>query len=112
MPDTATPTPASRTQAGPNRPAEHPHHPALAHHFDDLEQQRETASLGMWVFLATEVLFFGGLFGSYLVYRVWYPSTFGEASRTLSIVAGTANTAVPVVAGDETPPLGSTCWPR
>ena len=39
------------------------HHPALAHHFDSLEQQKEAATLGMWVFLVTEVLFFGGLFG-------------------------------------------------
>jgi cytochrome c oxidase subunit 3 len=94
LPDTDTPPPASSATAAPSRPVAHPHPPALAHHFDDLEQQRETASLGMWVFLATEVLFFGGLFGTYLIYRVWYPTTFGEASRTLSIVAGTANTTV------------------
>jgi cytochrome c oxidase subunit 3 len=93
LPDIATPNAAARSQAGPD-PVEPPRHSALMHQFDDLEQQREAASLGMWVFLATEVLFFGGLFGTYLVYRVWYPSTFGAASRTLSIVAGTANTTV------------------
>ena len=48
------------------------HHPAaLAHHFDDLGQQHEAATLGMWVFLATEVLFFGGLFLVYTIYRSW-----------------------------------------
>lgn len=68
--------------------------PELKHHFDDMEQQREAATLGMWVFLATEVLFFGGLFCSYMLYRVWYPETFGAASRTLDITLGTINTMV------------------
>jgi len=57
-------------------------------------QQHEAATLGMWLFLCTEVLFFGGLFAAYLLYRVWYPETFGDASRTLDIVLGTANTMV------------------
>src|SRR3989454_5589776 len=70
------------------------HHPALAHQFDDLEQQREAASLGMWVFLATEILFFGGLFAAYLVYRNWYPDAFTVGSRELIVWAGTTNTAV------------------
>ncbi len=68
--------------------------PALRHHFDDMAQQREAATLGMWVFLATEVLFFGGLFAAYMLYRVWYPGTFGDASRTLDITLGTVNTMV------------------
>ena len=68
--------------------------PALKHHFDDLEQQHEASSLGMWLFLATEVLFFGGLFAAYLLYRMWYPDTFAAASRTLDITLGTVNTAV------------------
>jgi cytochrome c oxidase subunit 3 len=66
----------------------------LKHHFDDAGQQREAAALGMWLFLATEVLFFGGLFAAYMIYRVWYPATFGDASRTLDIVLGSANTLV------------------
>jgi cytochrome c oxidase subunit III len=66
----------------------------LRHHFDDLGQQHEAASLGMWLFLATEVLFFGGLFTAYMLYRVWYPGTFGDASRTLDITLGSINTAV------------------
>jgi cytochrome c oxidase subunit 3 len=72
----------------------HSAHPALAHQFDDLAQQRETATLGMWMFLATEVLFFGGLFTTYLVYRIWYPDAFVAASHELLIWAGTTNTAV------------------
>jgi cytochrome c oxidase subunit 3 len=68
--------------------------PALAHHFDNLEQQREATTLGMWVFLVTEVLFFGGLFLVYSVYRAWYPDAFAAASHELDIVLGTTNTAV------------------
>jgi cytochrome c oxidase subunit 3 len=68
--------------------------PALAHQFDSLEQQQEAATLGMWVFLATEVLFFGGLFTCYLVYRIWYPDAFSAASRELVIWAGATNTVV------------------
>jgi cytochrome c oxidase subunit III len=70
------------------------HEPELRHHFDDLGQQHEAAMLGMWLFLATEVLFFGGLFTAYMLYRVWYPETFGAASRTLDITLGTVNTMV------------------
>jgi cytochrome c oxidase subunit 3 len=84
--------PAPPVHAGPA--LEHERHPALMHHFDDLDQQREAAALGMWVFLATEVLFFGGLFAAYLIYRVWYPAAFGEASRSLDIYLGTVNTAI------------------
>ena len=70
------------------------HHPALAHHFDSLAQQSEATTLGMWVFLATEVLFFGGLFATYLIYRTWYPDAFAAASRELDVTLGTINTAV------------------
>jgi cytochrome c oxidase subunit III len=70
-------------------------HPvALAHQFESLEQQEEVATLGMWVFLATEILFFGGLFATYLVYRHWYPEAFTAGSRELLVWAGTTNTAV------------------
>ena len=74
--------------------AVHPHHPALAHHFDSLEQQKEASTLGMWVFLVTEVLFFGGLFATYCVYRNWYPDAFAAASHELDVTLGTINTAV------------------
>jgi cytochrome c oxidase subunit 3 len=70
------------------------HHPALQHHFEDLQQQFEAAGLGMWVFLVTEIMFFGGLFMAYLVYRTWYPLAFAEGSRHLDITLGGVNTAV------------------
>jgi len=70
------------------------HSAVLAHHFDDLEQQREAASLGMWVFLVTEIMFFGGLFCGYTVYRWLYPGAFAEASHRLDIVLGATNTSV------------------
>lgn len=68
--------------------------PALAHHFDDLAQQRAAASFGMWLFLASEIMFFGGLFTIYAVYRNLNPEVFGHESRHLDIVLGTVNTAV------------------
>jgi cytochrome c oxidase subunit 3 len=70
------------------------HHPALAHHFDNLAQQKEASTLGMWVFLVTEVLFFGGLFATYSIYRTWYPDAFAVASHSLDVTLGTINTAV------------------
>jgi cytochrome c oxidase subunit 3 len=69
-------------------------HPALAHHFDDLEQQREAGTLGMWLFLATEVMVFGGLFTAYAVYRWSYPVAFQEASSHLLWELASLNTAV------------------
>src|SRR5690349_18015507 len=62
--------------------------------FADLRQQEEVAHLGMWVFLATEVLFFGGLFLLYFAYRLGYPLGFAEAARHTDITIGTINTAV------------------
>jgi len=70
------------------------HSNALEHQFDDLEQQHEASWLGMWVFLTTEVMFFGGLFLGYAVYRGSYSHAFGMASEHLDIVLGTINTAV------------------
>ena len=70
------------------------HSSVLAHHFDTLEQQRESASLGMWVFLAQEVMFFGGLFLAYAVYRTTYPNVFAEASHHLDVLLGGINTAI------------------
>ena len=70
------------------------HHPALQHHFDTMGQQKEAAVIGMWVFLLTEILFFGGLFMAYMLYRTWYFDAFAEASRSLSLFWGGLNTAV------------------
>jgi cytochrome c oxidase subunit 3 len=67
---------------------------ALAHQFDDLEQQSEAATLGMWAFLVTEVLFFGGLFLGYVVYRSSYPEAFASGSHHLDVALGAVNTAV------------------
>src|ERR671920_885610 len=69
-------------------------HEALAHHFDNLEQQREAGALGMWVFIAQEVMFFGGLFLAYLIYRMKYPEAFMAASNHLNWRIGTFNTTV------------------
>ena len=70
------------------------HHPALAHHFENLDEQKEASSLGMWVFIAQEVMFFGGLFLAYTVYRNLYPAAFAEASHHLDWKLGGINTAV------------------
>jgi cytochrome c oxidase subunit III len=70
------------------------HNPALLHHFADPQQQRDSASLGMWIFLATEVMFFGGLFCAYLIYRLKYFGEFAAASQTLSWKLGMTNTIV------------------
>jgi cytochrome c oxidase subunit 3 len=67
---------------------------ALAHQFEDLEQQHEAASLGMWVFLATEVMFFGGLFAGYTIYRRLYLPGFVEGSHLLNVTLGAINTGV------------------
>lgn len=69
-------------------------HPPLGHHFDDLTQQEEANTLGMWIFLATEILFFGALFLAYLVYRSMYPEAFALGSRHLNVAAGAINTVV------------------
>ncbi len=65
-----------------------------AHQFDDAQQQFDAASLGMWVFLLTEIMFFGGLFCGYAVYRSQYPPSFEAGSRLLDIRFGVTNTAV------------------
>jgi cytochrome c oxidase subunit 3 len=68
--------------------------PHLAHHFDDLAQQREAATLGMWAFLATEVMFFGVVFTSFAVYRIYYSQGFAEGAHHLSLTLGAINTGV------------------
>lgn len=75
-----------------------PHSPesvqARAHHFVDMEQQREAGTLGMWAFLVTEIMFFGGLFLAYAMYRAMYPEAFAAASHRLNIILGALNTGV------------------
>ena len=67
---------------------------AVAEQFDDMPQQLEASTLGMWTFLATEILFFGALFLSYIVYRHTYPDAFAEASRHAKILHGSINTGL------------------
>jgi cytochrome c oxidase subunit 3 len=83
--------------AAPVKTTAHGGSPELQHHFDTMDQQREASSFGMWVFLVTEILFFGGLFLAYTVYRHQYSRAFAEASRHLDITLGTFNTAVLIV---------------
>ena len=70
------------------------HHGLVQHQFDDLRQQRECMSLGMWSFLATEAMMFGGLFLAYTVYRWAYPFAYEVGSHHLDITLGTINTFV------------------
>jgi cytochrome c oxidase subunit 3 len=81
--------------------AEHEHValPQHRHHFETEEQQREAGTFGMWLFLLTEIMFFGGLFFSYLLYRNWYYDAFVVASNQLSIPLGATNTAVLIGSG-------------
>ena len=69
-------------------------HPALQHHFENMEQEREAGTLGMWIFLVTEIMFFGGMFLAYTLYRTLYPEAFASASNHLDITLGAVNTGV------------------
>jgi cytochrome c oxidase subunit III len=80
-------TPASQTTTTE-------HHPALVHQFDDMEQQREASTFGMWVFLLTEIMMFGGLFAAYLIYRLKYYPAFVAGSTSIDVSWGFANTLV------------------
>jgi cytochrome c oxidase subunit 3 len=70
------------------------HHPYQQHHFFSMAQQLEASILGMWVFLVTEVMFFGGLFMAYIVYRSWYPDAWAHSSNQLNVYMGALNTVV------------------
>jgi cytochrome c oxidase subunit III len=74
--------------------SEHAHHPALQHHFESLEVQKESSTLGMWAFLAQEVLFFGAFFMVYTLYRNVYYDVFAACSHHLDWKLGAANTLV------------------
>jgi cytochrome c oxidase subunit 3 len=73
------------------------HSPHLQHHFDDMHQQFDSATLGMWVFLLTEIMFFGGMFGAYTVYRTMYPAAFHTTSQFMDPMWGCINTIVLIV---------------
>ena len=67
---------------------------ALRVQFDTEAQQKDAATLGMWIFLITEIMFFGGMFAVYTVYRSWYPDVFAIASSSLNEIIGALNTGV------------------
>jgi cytochrome c oxidase subunit 3 len=84
-------------------------HPAyLRHHFQSVEQQADTTNFAMWLFLLTEIMFFGGLFTAYLILRNWYYPAFVSASHQLNIGWGTANTAV-LISSSFTMAMGVWC---
>jgi len=70
------------------------HSSTVAHQFDDAQQQKEAAELGMWAFLLTELMLFGGFFAGYTAYRTSYPEGFAAGSHHLDVVLGGFNTAV------------------
>jgi cytochrome c oxidase subunit III len=78
----------STTQGVPEKPF------PLAHHFADPDQQLQSGKLGMWLFLATEVLLFGGLFCAYAIYRALHPEVFVDAHHFLDVKLGAINTVV------------------
>jgi cytochrome c oxidase subunit III len=69
-------------------------HGAVQHQFDDMAQQRESFSLGMWLFLATEVMMFGGLFFAYSLYRIYFSEAFHAGSLHQNVALGTLNTFI------------------
>lgn len=73
------------------------HPPGFAHQFETVAQQREAGKLGMWVFLVTEILFFGGMFTAYTVYRSLHLQAFVVGSHLLEVKFGATNTAVLIV---------------
>src|SRR4028119_929656 len=76
---------------------DHYHAPGLQHQFEDMGQQQESASIGMWMFLVQEIMFFGGLFTVYLVFRSKYPMAFAAGSNHLDAFWGGLNTLVLIV---------------
>ena len=73
------------------------HEPGLQHQFEDMRQQEESVSIGMWMFLVQEIMFFGGLFTAYLVFRSKYPMAFAAGSNHLDAFWGGQNTLVLIV---------------
>ena len=103
MANTVTAVPAHVPSHGP---VDHAHDvddhivlPQHRHHFETEEQQREAGSFGIWLFLLTEIMFFGGMFFAYLLYRNWYYDAFVAASNTLVIGWGALNTVILISSG-------------
>jgi cytochrome c oxidase subunit 3 len=81
---------ATSTASTPEAVAQH----SLQHHFADMEQQRDSSTLGMWIFLVTEIMFFGGLFAAYLIYRIAHPAAWEMGSTHMEFKYGTINTVI------------------
>ena len=94
--DSATVNPQAEHDSAKHHHVSLPQH---RHHFETEEQQREAGSFGMWLFLLTEIMFFGGMFFAYLLYRNWYYDAFVAASNTLNVKMGAANTAILITSG-------------
>lgn len=90
---------ATTTQTKPAAHGDaHAHHgPELRHHFETAQQQKEAATLGMWAFLVTEIMLFGGIFMAYIVYRWAFPDIWAESAHHLNTPLGTVNTVVLLV---------------
>jgi len=73
---------------------EHEHPPYQQHHFESMKQQNQSTLLGIWLFLAQEILFFGGLFAAYTIYRMMYPHAWSAGAATQNLLLGTFNTIV------------------
>jgi len=84
----------SQTIAVPESIGEHENLERHQHHFATFDQQREASNFGMWLFLLTEIMFFGGMFTAYLIYRNWYYPAFVAGSHYMVMWAGTLNTTV------------------
>src|SRR6185369_15800727 len=78
-------------------PEHEEHHPFLQHHFEDLGQQHEASTLGMWMFLTTEILFFGGVLCAYWIYRVMYPKAWALGAAQQNTLYGGINTIVLII---------------
>lgn len=92
-----TTQPPTTTSAGAHGHGHAAHGPELLHHFETAQQQKEAATLGMWAFLVTEIMLFGGIFMAYIVYRWAYPDVWAEAAHHLNTPLGTVNTVVLLV---------------
>lgn len=71
----------------------------LMEHFDDMAQQRHAGVMGMWVFLATELMLFGGIFAAFFINRLLSPGAFAQAAGHLDVVLGAVNTAILLTSG-------------
>jgi cytochrome c oxidase subunit 3 len=83
--------------AGAEEGVHHEHLPYQRHHFETIAQQNDATNFAMWLFLLTEIMFFGGLFTAYLLYRNWYYPAFVVGSHQLDIFWGTLNTLLLIV---------------